>query len=65
MANWAGRLVSEQMPLPVTEQWDWQLYSACRDSDNGVFFVPENARGTARTNREEQAKAICADCQAT
>lgn len=35
---------------------------ACRHTDPELFFVPDGWRGPARTERERQAKAICATC---
>ncbi|GAA3366137.1 hypothetical protein GCM10020366_68810 [Saccharopolyspora gregorii] len=51
-----------RLPKPVAETWEWQLQAACRDLSTSTFFHPENERGSARSNREEQAKQICHRC---
>lgn len=51
-----------RLPGRNADFWHWQLDSACRGMDSEVFFHPEGARGSARTRREEAAKAICASC---
>ncbi|MBK0869938.1 MAG: WhiB family transcriptional regulator [Saccharopolyspora sp.] len=51
-----------RLPKPVAETWEWQLQAACRDLSTSKFFHPENERGSARSNREEQAKQICRRC---
>lgn len=28
------------MPLPITEDWDWQLNAACHGIDSTLFFIP-------------------------
>ncbi|GAA4556207.1 WhiB family transcriptional regulator [Pseudonocardia xishanensis] len=47
---------------PVTDDWDWQLSSACRDLDSAVFFHPERERGAEKDAREQRAKRICEAC---
>ena len=51
-----------KLPAPITENWDWQVRAACRGLDASTFFHPENERGRSRRRREEQAKAVCAEC---
>ena len=51
-----------RLPVPVTDVWDWQLRSACRDIDSSLFFHPEGARGPSRTALEVHAQSICATC---
>lgn len=51
-----------RLPGPNADFWDWQLDAACRGLDSEVFFHPEGQRGSARTRREDKAKAICAAC---
>lgn len=51
-----------KLPMPVSDNWDWQVRAACRGLDASVFFHPENERGRSRRRREEQAKQICSDC---
>jgi WhiB family redox-sensing transcriptional regulator len=51
-----------RLPGPVTDVWDWQLHSACRDLDSAVFFHPEGERGPAKDERDRRAKAVCAQC---
>lgn len=53
---------TRRLPVPCTEQWEWQLRAACRSVENRVFFHPERERGAHRKVREEQAKQICARC---
>ncbi|RKT89149.1 WhiB family transcriptional regulator, redox-sensing transcriptional regulator [Saccharopolyspora antimicrobica] len=53
---------TSRLPKPVSEAWHWQLHAACRDVNVSRFFHPENERGSAREDREEQAKQICAGC---
>ena len=43
------------IPIPITEERPWVVFSACRDKDPGIFF-PEDRAGTAA------AIAICATC---
>jgi WhiB family redox-sensing transcriptional regulator len=50
------------LPLPVTNSWDWQQRASCRGLDASMFFHPENERGRSRRQREEQAKSICRHC---
>jgi WhiB family redox-sensing transcriptional regulator len=50
------------MPVPVTENWDWQLRAACRSVDSSVFFHPERERGAQKEQRDTQAKKICRSC---
>lgn len=51
-----------RLPGPVADSWEWQLHGSCRGMDSRFFFHPEGERGSARTNREARAKAICASC---
>jgi WhiB family transcriptional regulator, redox-sensing transcriptional regulator len=51
-----------RLPSPLATTWDWQLVGACRDADPSLFFHPENERGSARSNRDSAAKAICSQC---
>lgn len=46
---------SEILPVPITEERPWVVFSACRDKDANIFF-PET-RG-----QEKEALAICATC---
>jgi WhiB family redox-sensing transcriptional regulator len=50
------------MPVPVAENWDWQLRGACRSLDSEVFFHPERERGAQKELRDAQAKQICRSC---
>lgn len=41
----------------------WQLQAACRGPHAGVFFPPSQfERKEDKLEREERAKAICAEC---
>lgn len=51
-----------RLPVPVTENWNWQLHAACRDLDSAVFFHPEYKRGPVKMARETRAKQVCAGC---
>lgn len=51
-----------RLPVPVAENWEWQLRGSCRGVDPSLFFHPEGERGPRRSNREKAAKAICATC---
>jgi WhiB family transcriptional regulator, redox-sensing transcriptional regulator len=51
-----------RLPAPLAENWDWQVYAACRGLDSQMFFHPENERGPSRRRREQNAKRICAEC---
>ncbi len=53
-----------ELPILVSESWDWQVRAACQGMDASMFFHPENERGCSRRRREEQAKRICSDCPA-
>ncbi|NHU41782.1 WhiB family transcriptional regulator [Rhodococcus opacus] len=50
------------MPLPITEDWDWQLNAACRGIDSTLFFHPDNERGETRNRRIRAAKRVCRTC---
>ena len=51
-----------RLPVPVSENWEWQLLGACRGVDSELFFHPEGERGPRRANREAAAKAVCRTC---
>jgi WhiB family transcriptional regulator, redox-sensing transcriptional regulator len=51
-----------RLPIPVTEEWDWQMRGACRGMRSSLFFCPERERGRARAEREALAKAVCREC---
>lgn len=51
-----------KLPAPVTSNWDWQVYAACRGLAPSVFFHPDNERGRSKRQREARAKAICNRC---
>ncbi|MFD0638181.1 WhiB family transcriptional regulator [Catenulispora yoronensis] len=42
--------------------WEWQESAACRGIDSARFFSPAGERGEARRQREQIARAICAEC---
>lgn len=52
---------ARRLPIPVSEQWDWQLQAACQGKDE-VFFHPDGERGRDRARREALAKEICTSC---
>ncbi|MUL79919.1 WhiB family transcriptional regulator [Mycobacterium sp. CBMA226] len=47
---------------PVADEWEWQESARCRTMDSSIFFHPDNERGRARRQREQQAKEICHQC---
>lgn len=51
-----------RLPVPLIENWEWQLLGACRGEDTELFFHPEGERGPRRSGREAAAKAVCARC---
>ena len=51
-----------RLPVPLIENWEWQLHGACRSEDTELFFHPEGERGPRRSGREASAKAVCARC---
>jgi WhiB family redox-sensing transcriptional regulator len=51
-----------RLPVPIIENWEWQLQGSCRSQDETLFFHPEGERGPARVARALAAKAICATC---
>jgi WhiB family redox-sensing transcriptional regulator len=51
-----------RLPVPLVENWEWQLLGACRDVDPSMFFHPEGERGPRRSGREAAAKAVCGGC---
>jgi len=51
-----------RLPIPVSENWDWQRLGACRGANSAVFFHPDSERGSARQAREANAKRICHSC---
>lgn len=51
-----------RLPVPIAEEWDWQLTAACRDTDPAVCFHPDNERGEPRARRVRAAKQVCRRC---
>jgi WhiB family redox-sensing transcriptional regulator len=51
-----------RLPGPVEDHWTWQSRGACRGLQTAMFFHPDYERGSAREDRESQAKAICGRC---
>lgn len=51
-----------RLPKAVIESYEWQYDGACTDVSVEEFFLPENARGQLKVQRESKAKAICATC---
>jgi WhiB family redox-sensing transcriptional regulator len=51
-----------RLPGPNADIWDWQREGLCRGRDSAQFFHPDGERGSARTRRETQAKALCRSC---
>jgi len=53
---------TRRLPKPVANEWDWQLKGSCQGLNSSVFFHPDGERGSARSRRADQAKAICQRC---
>jgi WhiB family redox-sensing transcriptional regulator len=53
---------TRRLPVPLAQNWDWQLHAACRGMDSAVFFHPEKERGSAKAHRELRAKEVCGRC---
>jgi|GEM_PF-1609025 len=51
-----------RLPMPVWQEWEWQLQGSCREADPELFFSPDSERGAKRRAREEVAKSYCARC---
>ncbi len=51
-----------QLPRPVTDAYDWQLRSACRDVDTELFFSARRENPQQRQERQRLAKDICNSC---
>lgn len=51
-----------RLPGPNADEWEWQLQGSCRGKDPDLFFHPEGERGTSRSKRDLDAKAICRSC---
>ena len=51
-----------RLPMPVWEEWEWQLAGSCREVDPELFFFPDSERGARRRARTEVAKSYCARC---
>ena len=51
-----------RLPPPVTENWEWQIQSACRGLDTTLFFHAQHERGPARELRIVRAKEVCFSC---
>jgi WhiB family redox-sensing transcriptional regulator len=41
---------------------NWRTHAACSGAPLGLWFAPDQERATARREREDKAKAICATC---
>lgn len=54
--------ITELLPGPVADSWNWQLLGACRTHNTEIFYHPDGERGRARAERERRAKAICRSC---
>jgi WhiB family redox-sensing transcriptional regulator len=55
-------ILTQSLPAPITDNWNWQTTAACRGVDPEAFFLPENSRGPTKRMREAAAKAVCARC---
>lgn len=50
------------LPVPVSEEWNWQLDATCRGMDVEIFFHPSGERRREKQRRIDQAKSICHGC---
>jgi len=51
-----------RLPGRNEQLWEWQLHGRCRGMDSAKFFHPESERGPRKEERDDAAKAICAQC---
>ena len=51
-----------QLPVPHSDNWDWQRKGSCRGRSADAFYHPDGERGAARAARVKRAKAICEQC---
>ena len=49
-------------PVPVSEEWNWQLDATCRGMDVEIFFHPTRERRREKQRRIATAKSICYGC---
>lgn len=49
-------------PQPVTDNWDWQLFGACRGMDVNIFYHPPKERRQQKRDRITRAKDTCQNC---
>ena len=54
-------MLTDRLPQPVAEAWDWQQHAACRGRP-GLFFSPDGERGPFRLRRIGRAKQVCGSC---
>jgi WhiB family redox-sensing transcriptional regulator len=48
--------------IPSDALWSWQLRAHRREEDPAIFFPVDGERGKSLRRRQQQAKAICAQC---
>jgi WhiB family redox-sensing transcriptional regulator len=54
--------IEHQPAQPVSQEWDWQLFAACRGLDVEIFYHPAGERRRYKAARINQAKEICQHC---
>ena len=54
--------IEHQPAQPVSQEWDWQLFAACRGLDVEIFYHPYGERRHDKAARISQAKQICRHC---
>lgn len=54
--------IAHRPARPVTDNWDWQLFVACRGLDVDIFYHPYGERRRDKVARISQAKQICRYC---
>jgi WhiB family redox-sensing transcriptional regulator len=52
----------QEPPEPITDNWNWQLFAACRGMDVEIFYHPWGERNRSRKDRINRAKNICQHC---
>ena len=55
-------MTAPQLPLPLAENWHWQLDAACRGMDVEIFYHPTAERRSTKQHRIDQAKKVCGGC---
>lgn len=54
--------IAHRPARPVTENWDWQIFAACRGLDVDTFYHQNGERRAQKNERVSRAKKICSGC---